>query len=212
MVAISGTELGEAELSKVKSLISNEVNIKDISYITEDNPILVKKAKPNFRALGPKAGKAIKEIAAALGQWGQDDIRSYEQAGTAQLELSGGTFVLESTDVEVLSEDIPGWLVATDSPFTVALDITINEELRLEGIAREFVNRIQNLRKSKGLEVTDNISLSIQSNPEWNEALQVHRDYISRETLSASLEVVAQACEDELEINGVTGSMELQVV
>lgn len=212
MVAISGSALGEEELSKVKSLISNEVNIKDISYITEDNPILVKKAKPNFRALGPKAGKAIKEIAAALGQWGQDDIRSYEQAGTAQLELSGGTFVLESTDVEVLSEDIPGWLVATDSPFTVALDITINEELRLEGIAREFVNRIQNLRKSKGLEVTDNISLSIQSNPEWNEALQVHRDYISRETLTASLDVVAKTCEDELEINGITGSMELQVV
>ena len=211
MVAISSADLGQEELSRVQSLIANEVNVKEISYITEDNSILVKKAKPNFRALGPKAGPAIKEIAGALAKWSQDDIRSFEQTGTSTLELSGGAFVLESTDVEVHSEDIPGWLVASDTPFTVALDITISQDLLLEGIAREFVNRIQNLRKSKGLEVTDRISLTISSNPEWDEALTVHREYISKETLATELTVEEGSYADELDINGINGSLELRV-
>lgn len=211
MVAISSPDLGEEELNRVQSLIANEVNVKDISYITEDNSILVKKAKPNFRALGPKAGPAMKEISAALGSWSQDDIRLFEETGTSTLELSGGAFVLETADVEVHSEDIPGWLVASDTPFTVALDITINQELRLEGIAREFVNRIQNLRKSKGLEVTDQIRLIIESNSAWDEALAVHREYISKETLATELSVHTGPLSDELEINGTKGSIELQV-
>ncbi len=212
MVAISSSDLGEKELEQVKELISGEVNIKEISYITEDNSILVKKAKPNFRILGPKAGPAIKEIGKALAAWRQEDIRSYEHSGEATLELSSGSFVLGSTDVEIQSEDIPGWLVASDAPFTVALDITIDQNLRLEGIAREFVNRIQNLRKSKGLEVTDRIKLEIESNPEWDDALEAHREYISRETLTTSLNVVSDNLANEVEVNGIKGSLALQVV
>ncbi|MDP5169293.1 MAG: isoleucine--tRNA ligase [Bacteroidia bacterium] len=212
LVAISSAELGESDLERIKSLVASEVNLKEISYITEDNTILVKKAKPNFRVLGPKAGPQIKELGQALAQWTQADIRSFEKLGTATLELSQGAFVLDATDVDILSEDIPGWLVASDTPFTVALDLTISEELRLEGIAREFVNRIQNLRKSKGLEVTDKIGLVISSDPAWNEALTVHREYISGETLTQVLEVVDAPQEDEIEVNGTSGSMSLQVM
>jgi isoleucyl-tRNA synthetase len=114
--------------------------------------------------------------------------------------------------VEIQSEDIPGWLVASDGPFTVALDITLTEELLLEGTAREFVNRIQNLRKSKGLEVTDRISLVISSDPAWDDALTAHRDYLCGETLAQDLLLSGNPQEDEIEVNGTTGSLTIQVI
>ncbi len=212
LVAISGSELGEQDLDRVKTILSSEVNIKEFSYITEDNAILVKKAKPNFRVLGPKAGPKIKEVGAALATWTQKDIRNYERDGSATLALAGGTFELDAGDVDILSEDIPGWLVATDGPFTVAIDLTISEELRLEGMAREFINKIQNLRKTKGLEVTDRIALTISSHPVWDHALHIHGEYISKETLATSLQVMDRSLEDELEVNGTHGSLSLQVV
>ncbi|MCB0856075.1 MAG: class I tRNA ligase family protein, partial [Bacteroidetes bacterium] len=152
MVAILDDNMRK-ELSKVHDLVMNEVNIRNFEYITEDNSILVKKIKPNFRALGPKVGPLMKEIAGKLAAFSQEDIQNLEQNGTAKLELSSGSFDLELTDVEIQSEDIPGWAVASDDGYTVALDITITDELEKLGIAREFVNRIQNQRKSKDLEL-----------------------------------------------------------
>ncbi len=212
LVAISSAELGESALERVKSLIESEVNLKEISYISEDNPVLVKKIKPNFRVLGPKMGQQMKLLGPVLSGWTQEDIRQFEREGHAQVELAGQAFVLEPADVEIQSEDIPGWLVASDGPFTVALDITITEELRLEGTAREFVNRIQNLRKSKGLEVTDRISLVISSDPAWNDALEAHRDYLCGETLAQDLLLAGSPQEDEIEVNGTTGSLTIQVL
>jgi isoleucyl-tRNA synthetase len=211
LVAILDPSL-RAELSRVQALISSEVNVKTIEYITEDNTILVRKIKPNFRILGPKAGPQIKEIAAALCNFSQEDIRELESNGQFSLELSGGNYVIELTDVEILSEDIPGWSVASDSGYTVALDITLTDELRREGIAREFINRIQNLRKNNGYELTDQIAIRISAHPEWDEAIHTYREYISRETLGQQLDLVAAADitgGETIDINGSSGLIRL---
>lgn len=210
MVAIMDPELGEAELARVKDLVANEVNMKQIEYITGDNSILVKKMKPNFRSLGPKVGPLIKEIGPALAKFSQEDIRDLEVKGQANLELSTGTFVIELSDVEVLSEDIPGWSVASDGIYTVALDVTLTESLKQEGIAREFVNRIQNLRKSKGFELTDKIDIVISDNEDWSEAVNEFTSYICKETLGENLWLRdLESGADEVEINGIRGHISL---
>ena len=209
MVAIMDSELGEAELSRVRDLVAHEVNVKKIEYITEDNSILVKKIKPNFRSLGPKVGKLIKEIGPELQKFDQEAIRQLEKEGKAILSLSNGDFEIGLEDVEVLSEDIPGWAVASDGVFTVALDITVSDALAQEGIAREFVNRIQNLRKSKGFEVKDRIAIEISENEGWNEAIQSFSGYICKETLGEKLELVSDLEADDIEINGLTGNISL---
>ena len=214
LVAILDPELRQ-ELSRVQALISSEVNVKEIEYITEDNAILVKKIKPNFRVLGPKAGPQIKAIGAALSRFSQEDIRQLEQTGQFTLELSGEKYVIELTDVEILSEDIPGWSVASDSGYTVALDITLTEDLRREGIAREFINRIQNLRKNNGYELTDQIEIRISADPSWDDAVREFEAYISRETLGQRLELVpAQELEggEAIEIDGSSGWIRLDRV
>ncbi|GAB4402993.1 MAG: isoleucine--tRNA ligase [Bacteroidia bacterium] len=209
LVAILDPQL-RAELGQVEELISAEVNVKAVAYLAEDNAILVKRIRPNFRVLGPKAGPQIKAIARALAAFSQADIRALETSGSHTLDLPGGPFVIETGDVEILTDDIPGWSVATDGAFTVALDISLTEALLQEGIAREFINRIQNLRKSKNFEVTDEIEIRISSNEAWNAALEQFAAYISRETLGRSLEVVATLdAGDELEINGATGRIDL---
>lgn len=210
MVAIMDPELGEDELARVKDLVANEVNMKQIEYITGDNSILVKKMKPNFRSLGPKVGPLIKEIGPALAKFSQEDIRDLEVKGQANLELSTGTFVIELSDVEVLSEDIPGWSVASDGIYTVALDVTLTESLKQEGIAREFVNRIQNLRKSKGFELTDRIDIVISDNDDWSDAVNEFTSYICKETLGENLWLRdLEAGADEVEINGIRGHISL---
>lgn len=210
MVAIMDPDLGEAELARVKDLVANEVNIKQLEYITEDNTLLVKKIKPNFRSLGPKVGPLIKEIGPALAKFTQEQIRELEEKGETKLELSGGNFVIELTDVEVLSEDIPGWSVASDGNYTIALDVTLTEELKQEGIAREFVNRIQNLRKDKGFELTDRIDIAISDNENWNHAVTEFMTYICKETLGVNLSLRALETEaDEVEINGIRGHISL---
>ena len=209
MVAIMDPDLGEAELKRVGDLVAHEVNVKKIEYITEDNSILIKKIKPNFRSLGPKVGKLIKEIGPELQNFNQDDIRRLEKEGKAVLSLSNGDFEISLEDVEVLSEDIPGWAVASDGVFTVALDITVSDALAQEGIAREFVNRIQNLRKSKGFEVKDRIAIEISVNEGWNEAVKSFRNYICKETLGEKLELVKNLEADDIEINGLTGNISL---
>ena len=211
MVAILNPEL-RAELSQVQDLIASETNIKDIEYITEDNSILVKKIKPNFRALGPKVGKLIKEVGPQLAKFSQEDIRQLEQAGHTTLQLSNGELKLELNDVEITTQDIPGWSVASDDVYTVALDIHIDDALAQEGLAREFVNRIQNLRKAKGLEVTDRIEVQISALPEWRPALEAYQGYISGETLIEEFKLSdhLNGDADELEINGTVGKIVLR--
>ncbi|MCI4669285.1 MAG: isoleucine--tRNA ligase [Bacteroidia bacterium] len=203
------------ELKKVQELVKSEVNIKELEYITEDNNILVKKIKPNFRKLGPKAGPLIKQIGPALAKFDQDDIRNFEAAGKAELQLSSATFVIELSDVEIVSEDIPGWSVASDAGYTLALDIQISEELAHEGIAREFINRIQNLRKNNGFEVTDRITVKISSQEGWNTALKKHKAYISTETLTNQLDLIDENDLDnaeEIDINGIIGKIEISKI
>jgi len=211
MVAILDPKL-RAELTRVQGIIESETNLKGLEYITEENSILVKKIKANFRVLGPKAGPRVKEISKALAQFNQDDIRNLEAEGRATLKLDSGDFEVEKGDVEILTEDIPGWSVASDDKYTVALDITVTDELAREGLAREFVNRIQNLRKNKGFEVTDRINVSLTALDPWRPALEEYGTYISQETLIDQLDLqgadgVSEG--DELEINGLTGKIQL---
>lgn len=211
MVAILDPKL-RAELAKVEGLISNEVNIKKIEYITEENDILVKRIKPNFKVLGPKVGKLMKEIAAALGQFSQDDIRTLEQTGSAELTLSNGPFQLTMEDISLSTQDIPGWSVATDGTYTMALDITLTEELKQEGSAREFVNRIQNLRKAHDFDVTDRIKIKLSDHESWDDAVTAYKAYICKEVLADDLDLVSAAeinPADEIEINGTKGSIQL---
>lgn len=185
------------QVEAVKGLILSEVNVKQLEYLEEDSGILVKKIKANFKALGPKVGKHMKSIAAAVAQFTQEDIARIEREGVYPVDVEGGKFELSLSDVEIVSEDIPGWLVISAGAVTVALDITITDSLRQEGIARELVNRIQNLRKDKALEVTDKIALRIQRNYLIDEAVNNNLNYICSETLASSLELVDEVRSDE---------------
>ncbi|UKJ07347.1 isoleucine--tRNA ligase [Solitalea lacus] len=179
----------QPKVEKVKDLILSETNIKEIQYIHDTAGILIKKIKPNFKTLGPKVGKMMKEVSAAVNNFSQEDINAIERDGFYSLQLNGESFKLELTDVEILSEDIPGWLVTNLGKLTVALDVTITEELKQEGIARELVNRIQNLRKDKGFEVTDKINVRLQSNELVDNAVKNFLPYINAEILGTNFDL-----------------------
>ncbi len=168
----------------VETLILSEVNVKELEYITEDSGVLVKKIKPNFKSLGPKYGKLMKQISAQIQQFGQDDIKQLEDLGETKFSIDNQEVIINLDDVEISTEDIPGWSVATQDHLTVALDMTLTPELVSEGLARELVNRIQNLRKDKGLEVTDRIVLTIEKSDSTNTAFESFKDYICSETLA----------------------------
>ncbi len=207
MIAVMGKEM-QGQLDLVRNLIADEVNVKNIEYITKDNSILVKRVKPNFRVLGPKVGKLIKEIKPALEQLNQEQIRQLEAEESLTLSLSQNEVSIEKEDVEIVSEDIPGWSVASDGKYTVALDITLTDSLINEGVARELVNRIQNLRKDKGFEVTDKIQVTLTQNQFWDQAIQQYRDYIQQETLTKKLDLAEKLTDgDEIEINDTTGKI-----
>ena len=157
----------QESIEAVKNLILNEVNVKELKFVDNTAGILVKKIKPDFKKLGPRYGKIMKALAATIQSMSQEDINAFEKAGTFTLMVDGQEAVLERTDVEIISEDIPGWLVANEGRLTVALDITVTEDLRKEGLARELVNRIQNLRKSSGFDITDKIHVSILLARRW---------------------------------------------
>ena len=181
----------QAAIEAVKQLILDEVNVKELKFMAGDG-LLVKKVKCNFRTMGKKFGKQMKEVAAAVDAMAQADIASLERDGRIALTLaSGGTAEVELADVEIISEDIPGWTVANEGNLTVALDLTINESLRREGIAREIVKRIQALRKESGLEITDRIRVAVGSHAETDEAVAAFRDYIASQVLAESVEVTA---------------------
>ena len=178
------------EIEAVADLIKHEVNIKDIELLEDASDILVKQIKPNFKTLGPKFGKDMKLIASAVNAFSAGDIKDIEQNGNIDVEINGKKINLGLDDVEITSQDIEGWLVANEGVLTVALDVTINEELRKEGIARELVNRIQNLRKDSGFEVTDRIDVQIQNHPQVAVAVASNEAYIKSETLTEDLKII----------------------
>ena len=179
------SEAEKAEILAVANLIKHEVNVKEIEFIDDASGILVKQIKPNFRALGPKYGKQMKDIAAVINGFTQQDIQAFERQGTKEITLDGEKLTLTLDDVEITSQDIEGWLVASSSTgLVVALDATITDELRAEGIARELVNRIQNLRKDTGLEVTDRIRILLQQQDTLEKAVRANEAYIKAETLA----------------------------
>ncbi len=175
----------------VKQLILTEINVKGIEFISDTSDVVVKKIKPYFKSLGPKYGPLMKEINRILSNFSQKDIIELERSGFSEIITSDGQSIkLTIEDVEIFSEDIPGWLVAGDGKLTVALDVTVTEELKLEGIAREFINRIQNLRKESGLDVVDKISIFIQKHDAINKAVEKHKNYIVTQTLAGSIDLV----------------------
>ncbi|MAU71356.1 MAG: isoleucine--tRNA ligase [Pseudozobellia sp.] len=176
------------EISAVADLIKSEVNVKEIELLDDASGVLIKKIKPNFKVLGPKFGKDMKKIAQAVAGLEQEDIQKIEQEGELSLEIDNKIVTLQLQDVEISSQDIEGWLVASAGPLTVALDITINDNLRREGIARELVNRIQNLRKDSGFEVTDRIDIKILKDGHVEKAVESNLNYIKTETLTAELD------------------------
>jgi len=186
------------QLKSVGNLILSEVNVKEMEYMTGSAGILVKKIKPDFKALGPKYGRLMKQIAAAVAAFSQEDIQRIENEGTFGLEIEGQAVSLTSEDVEIITEDIPGWLIANEGNLTVALDITMTEELKQEGLARELVNRIQNIRKDKGFEVTDRIKVSIVKSGDLDTAILNNYSYICAEILAESLELIDQSGNENL--------------
>ncbi|WP_179334186.1 isoleucine--tRNA ligase [Winogradskyella costae] len=178
------------EIEAVSDLIKHEVNIKEIELLEDASDILVKQIKPNFKTLGPKFGKDMKLIASVVAGFGAGDIKNIEQNGELDIKIGEKSVTLGLEDVEITSQDIEGWLVANEGALTVALDVTINEDLRKEGIARELVNRIQNLRKDSGFEVTDRIDVQLQKDDQIVEAISSNEAYIKSETLTEELQIM----------------------
>ncbi len=192
-------EAMRVQIEKVQHLICSELNVKEIEFLTADNDLLVKKIKPNFKTLGPRYGKVMKALGAAIMAFDQKQINALEAEGRCTVSVDGQDCEVLVTDVEIATQDIPGWVVANDGSLTVALDIQLTPELVDEGIARELVNRIQNIRK-EGFEVTDRIVVELQSG-EWDNAVNTHRDYICAETLCTRLDIVT----------AVTGGIEIEL-
>ena len=191
MIPVDSAQQRE-EIKAVENLIKHEVNIKEIELLEDASDILVKQIKPNFKVLGPRFGKDMKLIASEIQKLGADDIKNIEQNNTLDIDCNGKIITLQREDVEITSQDIEGWLVANEGKITVALDVTITEPLREEGIARELVNRIQNLRKDSGFEVTDRITVQIQNDQNIEQAINNNLDYIKTETLTDNLEIINQ--------------------
>jgi isoleucyl-tRNA synthetase len=180
----------EENIETVKNLILSEVNVKELKFANNAADILVRKVKPDFKKLGPRYGKIMKPLAAAIQGMNGEDILTLESTGRYTFHMDGQEVVIELSDVEIISEDIPGWLVANEGRLTIALDITLTDKLRKEGLARELVNRIQNLRKNNGYDITDKIKIHILSSNEMDEAIHEHKEYIMNQVLAVSLKVV----------------------
>ena len=193
-------ETQKRHIEAVKDLIMSEVNVKEIHFEEGASGILVKKVKCDFKKLGPKFGKQMKAVAAAVAEMSQEAIAELEKNGRYTFVLDGAEVVVEAADVEIFSEDIPGWLVANEGTLTVALEVTVTEELKREGIARELVNRIQNIRKSSGFEITDKITIVLSRNSNSDDAVNEYNTYICNQVLATSL-VLADEVTDGTELN-----------
>ena len=185
-------------------MIKNEVNVKELRFV-EGSGVLVKKVKCNFRTMGKKYGKLMKGIAAAMGNLSQEEISELQTNGSIAVAVDGQEVAVEAADVEIISEDIPGWLVSNEGNLTVALEVELTDELRNEGMARELINRIQNIRKETGLEITDRISVQITPDAQVEAALSGYADYIKTQVLADSVELSAndgvETEIDELKVN-----------
>ena len=192
------------QLKRIEDLIKAEVNVKEIEYLNPENTFISKKIKPNFVALGKKLGPKMKAVSALLGQFTQDQIRELEKEGQYSLQVEDEDLILQVSDVEITSEDIPGWLVASKGQLTVALDVTITKELEHEGNAREFVNRIQKIRKDSGFELTDRIEVGVMAENGLKNSLAQFKDYICAEILADKLEFLADNNSGiEIEVNDI---------
>ena len=192
------------QMAKVEQIIKTETNIKEIQILDDSSDFLVKKIKANFKVLGPRYGKIMKQVANAIAQMSQKDITSLERNDSFTLNVEGQEVAITTADVEINSEDIPGWLVANEGKYTVALDINVTPELVEEGIAREFVNRIQNIRKDSNFDITDRIRVKISSTAELDTAVNHYREYICGQTLANSIEIVANVENGtEIDVNDV---------
>jgi len=180
----------QTQVESVKDLILAEVNVKEIEYVTDTAGLVNKKAKPNFKTLGKRLGKNMKAAQEVISNWTQADIAQVEKSATFNLNLNGETYELTPEDVEITAEDIPGWQVATDGALTVALDVTITPALEAEGMARDIVNRIQNIRKDQNFDVTDRIVVKLQKHDAVLPAIEQFSDYIKSETLANSLDLI----------------------
>lgn len=195
-------EKQKAEVEAMSTLILNEVNVKEIKYVSNEDGILVKRVKPDFKKLGPKYGKIMKALAGQVAGMSQKDIIEFEKTGSFTFNVDGIDAVVELADVEIISEDIPGWLVANEGSLTVALDITVTEELKREGVARELVNRIQNIRKDKDFNITDKIAVKVAPNENTDAAVEEYKEYISKQVLADSIEIAeVNAHESKIELD-----------
>jgi len=195
------------QLKKVEDLILSEINVKELEYLTDTAGVLVKRIKPNFKTLGPKYGKNMKAIAAEINKIDQDGIAKFEAETSFNINANDENITLSLEDVEIVSQDIPGWLVNSEGKITVALDINITNELREEGIAREFVNRIQNIRKDSGFEVTDRVLIKIEKHDAINLAINNFNDYIANQTLAKEITLVEKIEQN----NGISVEIEKDV-
>ena len=188
-------------ISAVESLILSEVNVKELHFVDSASDMLVKRVKPDFKKLGPRYGKIMKQLAQSIQEMDKLRIIELETNGSVLLMVDGQEAVITTDDVEIISEDIPGWLVGNEGRLTVALDITLTADLQKEGIARELVNRIQNLRKAKDFEITDRIIIRLSSNPAFDEAIMANSDYIRNQVLADEIVIVEEQLEDQIEID-----------
>ena len=201
----------QKQIEAVEDLILSEVNVKEIEYISDSSSILVKKIKPNFKTLGPKYGKLMKQISQAISNFNQEDISIFESTKKYELSLANEKIEITIEDVEIITEDIPGWVVSNMDNLTVALDITITKELEKEGIAREIINRIQNLRKDNGYEVTDTIALQIEKNNAIIDAVNNNISYICSETLTDNLEFIDKIKSEESVIINLNSDLQITI-
>ena len=177
----------EHRIAAVKNLILNEVNVKELELIHDTTGVITKRIKPNFKTLGPRYGKYMKQIAALTATFTQERIAEIEQSETTVLDMGGERITVTAADFEITSEDMPGWLVTSEGKLTVALDITVTPALLREGVARELINRIQNIRKDSGLEVTDKISVAIEAKESVKDAVAEFGGYIGQQTLATEV-------------------------
>ena len=191
------SEAQKADIEAMSSLILSEVNVKNIKFVGNEDGVLVKRVKPDFRKLGPKHGKVMKQLGKMISEMSQADIIEFEKNGSFSFTIDGTQATVEACDVEIISEDIPGWLVANEGNLTAALDITVTEELRREGIAREIVNRIQNIRKDNDFDITDRIKVVISKNENSDAAITEYTDYISKQVLADSLVICDSVTGDD---------------
>ena len=195
----------EQKVESVKDLVLSEVNVKEIRFLRDgENSIIRKSAKPNFKMLGPKVGASMKEVSARIQSMNADEIKSFETTGEFKIKAGDSTFTLTDNELEIITKDVEGWQVEVNGNVTVALDLKISEDLKLEGLARELVNKIQNMRKDAGFEVNDRINVKYKHHVDIQKTLNIYKGYICNEILADDIKEVENLAGEEVELNTIT--------